>query len=281
MLVTGADGFTGVHFVKQAREAGYDVFEFSADLTDPIAVEKQVIIAEPDVVVHLAAISFVGYSNASAFYDVNVIGTLNLLDALLKLPKPPSRVLLASSANVYGNCEQSPIAETQAPAPLNHYAMSKLAMEHLALTYADRLPLFFVRPFNYTGPGQVESFVIPKIVAHFKDRATTVELGNLTVEREYNDVRMVTDAYLKLLDKAAIGQIYNICSSKTYTLHQVIDTLTELTGHQINVAVNPAFVRANELHRLCGDASKLNKTIGTQDSIALIDTLRWMLESAE
>jgi GDP-6-deoxy-D-talose 4-dehydrogenase len=280
MLVTGADGFTGVHFVKQARDAGYDVFAFNADLTDPQAVQAQVDTAAPDVVVHLAGISFVGHDKASAFYDVNVIGTLNLLEALLKLPKLPSRVLLASSANVYGNCELSPIAETQAPAPLNHYAMSKLAMEHLAIPYADRLSLFFVRPFNYTGPGQVESFVIPKIVSHFKRRASTIELGNLTVEREYNDVRMVTDAYLKLLDKAAAGEIYNICSGKTYTLHQVIDALVELTGHQMNVVVNPAFVRANELHRLCGDVSKLNQTIGTHDPIALQNTLRWMLESS-
>ncbi len=280
MLVTGADGFTGVHFVKQAREAGYEVFEFNADLTNPVAVQNQVNTAEPDVVVHLAAISFVGHDKACAFYDVNVIGTLNLLDALLKLPNLPKRVLLASSANVYGNCEQSPISELQMPAPLNHYAMSKLAMEHLAKTYADRLPLFFVRPFNYTGPGQVESFVIPKLVAHFKRCAATVELGNLAVEREYNDVRMVTDAYLKLLNKAEQGQTYNICSSKTYTLHQVIETLVELTGHQITVAVNPVFVRANELHRLCGDASKLDKTIGAGESIALKETLRWMLESA-
>ena len=280
MLVTGADGFTGVHFVKQAREVGYDVFAFNADLTSPQAVQAQVDAAAPDAVVHLAGISFVGHDKPSAFYDVNVIGTLNLLDALLKLPKPPKRVLLASSANIYGNCEQSPISEMQAPAPLNHYAMSKLAMEHLAMTYADRLPLFFVRPFNYTGPGQVESFVIPKIVSHFKRRATTIELGNLTVEREYNDVRMVTDAYLKLLDQASAGEIYNICSGKTYTLHQVIDTLAELTGHQMNVVVNPAFVRANELHRLCGDVSKLHKTIGTHDAIALQNTLRWMLESS-
>ena len=280
MLVTGADGFTGVHFVKQASEAGYEVFEFNADLTNPVAVQNQVNEAQPDVVVHLAAISFVGHDKASAFYDVNVIGTLNLLDALLKLPKLPLRVLLASSANVYGNCELSPISETQAPAPLNHYAMSKLAMEHLAKTYADRLPLFFVRPFNYTGPGQVESFVIPKLVAHFKRRAATVELGNLNVEREYNDVRMVTETYLKLLDKAAAGEIYNICSGKTYTLHQVIDALVELTGYQIVVVVNPAFVRANELHRLCGDASKLHKTIGTHDPIVLQNTLRWMLESS-
>jgi GDP-6-deoxy-D-talose 4-dehydrogenase len=279
MLVTGADGFTGMHFVKQAKATGYEVFEFNADLTDSIAVQKQVNAVEPSVVVHLAAISFVGHSKVSAFYDVNVIGTLNLLDALLKLPKLPKRVLLASSANVYGNCEQSPIAETQVPAPLNHYAMSKLAMEHLAKTYADRLPLFFVRPFNYTGPGQAESFVVPKIVAHFKRRADVIELGNLTVEREYNDVRMVTDAYLKLLDKAVVGEAYNICSGETYTLHQIIATLTALTGHQLEVRVNPAFVRANELHRLCGDASVLNQTIGKKSGIALQETLRWMLES--
>lgn len=281
MLVTGADGFTGVHFIKQALEAGYEVFEFNADLTNPVAVQSQVNAAAPDVVVHLAAISFVGHDKASAFYDVNVVGTLNLLDALLKLPKLPVRVLLASSANVYGNCELSPISEKQIPAPLNHYAMSKLAMEHLAMTYLDRLPLFFVRPFNYTGLGQVESFVIPKIVSHFKRRAATVELGNLMVEREYNDVRMVTDAYLKLLDKAAVGETYNICTGKTYTLHQAIDALTELTEHHISVVVNPAFVRANELRRLCGDATKLNATIGNFESIALKDTLRWMMESNE
>jgi GDP-6-deoxy-D-talose 4-dehydrogenase len=277
MLVTGADGFTGVHFVKHAREAGYDVFEFNADLTNPVAVQNQINQAAPDVVVHLAAISFVGHEQANAFYDVNVIGTLNLLEALLKLPKLPARVLLASSANVYGNCELSPIAETQPPAPLNHYAMSKLAMEHLARTYANRLPIFFVRPFNYTGSGQVESFVIPKIVAHFKRRAHTIELGNLTVEREYNDVQMVTDAYLKLLTKAVVGEIYNICTGKTYTLHQVIDTLTDLTAHQMNVVVNPAFVRANELQRLCGDATKLVSVIGVSKLISLKETLERLL----
>ena len=279
MLVTGADGFTGLHFVKQAREAGYEVFEFDADLTNPSAVQNQVNAAAPDVVVHLAAISFVGHDKASAFYDVNVVGTLNLLDALLKLPKVPSRVLLASSANVYGNCENSPIAETQVSSPVNHYAMSKLAMEHLAKTYIDRLPLFFTRPFNYTGPGQAKSFVIPKLVAHFKCRASSVELGNLTVEREYNDVRMVTQAYLKLLATAQVGETYNICSGNTYTLHQVIDALTALSGHTMEIAVNPAFVRANELHRLCGDATKLVETVGVLECITLNETLRWMLET--
>ena len=281
LLLTGADGFTGLHFVQQARAAGYEVIEFTANLTDKEAVRQQVLESAPQAVVHLAAISFVGHDDASAFYDVNVIGTLNLLDALQDLPQKPSRVLLASSANVYGNCEQSPIAETQAPSPVNHYAMSKLSMEFLAKTYTATLPLFFVRPFNYPGPGQAPSFVIPKLVSHFQRRAATIELGNLHVEREYNDVRMVCDTYLKLLAQAKTGETYNICSGQTQTLEQVIDALTELTSHQMTVHINPAFVRANEVHRLCGDASKLVHTIGSLGTYSLRETLASMLAAAE
>ena len=281
LLLTGADGFTGLHFVRQARAAGYEVVEFTANLTDKKAVRRQVMESAPQAVVHLAAISFVGHDDASAFYDVNVIGTLNLLDALQDLPQKPSRVLLASSANVYGNCEQSPIAETQAPSPVNHYAMSKLSMEFLAKTYTATLPLFFVRPFNYTGPGQAPSFVIPKLVSHFQRRAATIELGNLHVEREYNDVRMVCDTYLRLLAHAQTGETYNICSGQMHTLGQVIEQLVELTGHQMAVHVNPAFVRANEVHRLCGDASKLVHTIGSLGTYSLRETLASMLAAAE
>ena len=276
--MTGADGFTGLHFAKAAKAAGHEVIEFTANLTDRVATKLQVELAVPQAVVHLAAISFVGHENASAFYDVNVVGTLNLLDALQELPILPSSVLLASSANVYGNCDQSPITEMQAPVPVNHYAMSKLAMEYLAKTYMAKLPLFFVRPFNYTGQGQVASFVVPKIVAHFKQQAKSIELGNLHVEREYNDVRTVCAAYLALLEKAKTGETYNICSGQTYTLQHVIEQLTQLTGLTMDVTVNPAFVRANEVHRLCGDPTKLLDAIGPLKAPMLAETLQWMLD---
>jgi GDP-6-deoxy-D-talose 4-dehydrogenase len=279
MLVTGADGFTGLHFAQQARAAGHEVLALTANLTDAAAVKSQVGQMAPEAVVHLAAISFVGHSHASAFYDVNVIGTLNLLDALQGLPQTPRQILLASSANVYGNCDQSPIAETQTPAPVNHYAMSKLSMEFLAKNYLNTLPLFFVRPFNYTGPGQAASFVIPKLVAHFQRRATTVELGNLHVQREYNDVQMVCSVYLRLLEGAKRGETYNICSGQTHTLGHVIDLLTELTGHHMQTQVNPDFVRANEVHRLCGSPDKLIQTVGTLPVVALRDTLQSMLKA--
>ena len=236
--------------------------------------------AVPEAVVHLGAISFVGHADPSAFYNVNVIGTLNLLDALTALAQPPRSILLASSANVYGNCEQSPITEEQLPAPINHYAMSKLAMEYMARTYLDRLPLFFVRPFNYTGPEQAESFVIPKLVAHFAQHADTVELGNLDVEREFNDVRFVCEAYLQLLEKAVPGEVYNICSGKPVTLKSVLDLLSQITNHHLHVKVNPAFVRNNEIHRLCGSPAKLIGIVGDVPLPTLQDTLRWMLKHA-
>jgi nucleoside-diphosphate-sugar epimerase len=181
---------------------------------------------------------------------------------------------------VYGNCEQSPITEAQLPAPVNHYAMSKLAMEHMAWTYLDRLPIVITRPFNYTGPGQAPQFLIPKMVSHFSQRASAIELGNLHVEREFNDVRMVCDAYLALLADGVPGEVYNVCSGQPYTLQHLIGLLTGITGHTMDVQVNPAFVRANEVHRLCGSLNKLRSCVGDLPAYDLADTLQWMLDAA-
>jgi len=241
----------------------------------------EVLQAAPNAVVHLAAISFVGHADDTAFYGVNVVGTINLLSALAALPIAPAKVLLASSANVFGNCDASPITEDQPPAPVNHYAMSKLAMEHMARTYLDRLPVVFTRPFNYTGPGQALNFLIPKLVSHFARRAPAIELGNLHVEREFNDVRMVCDAYLGLLAHGVAGEVYNVCSGKPYTLQTVLDELTNITGHELDVRVNPAFVRASEVHRLCGDPAKLLACVGPLRQPVLRETLQTMLQACK
>lgn len=278
--MTGASGFTGQHFIAQAQACGHQVVSLQAKLDERNAMAAEVAGVAPEAVIHLAAISFVGHADARDFYGVNVIGTCHLLDALAALRTPPQRVLLASSANVYGNCAESPITESQPPAPLNHYAASKLAMEHLARTYQSRLPLFFARPFNYTGPGQAPSFLIPKLVDHFARRAERIELGNLDVEREFNDVRFVCDAYLQLLEHGQPGEVYNICSGQPVTLRSVLALLADITGHQLQVHVNPAFVRANELHRLSGSTAKLDAVVPGLKPVPLRDTLRWMLEHA-
>lgn len=284
ILLTGAEGFTGRPFAIAAESTGHKVVNLQANLTDASEVKKEVADISPEAVVHLAAISFVGHADDSAFYAVNVVGTTNLLTALALLPIAPRQILLASSANVYGNCKESPISEDVRPAPVNHYAMSKLAMEHMASTYGASLPLVISRPFNYTGPGQATNFVIPKLVEHFATRAPSISLGNLHVEREFNDVQMVCSAYLHLVQHGEPGQIYNVCSGRPYTLQHVVDTLEQITGHVMQIEVNPVFVRANEVHRLCGSPVKLQALLANHGATlahpALEDTLRRMLASA-
>ena len=279
LLITGAHGFTGRHLMNVARAQGFAVHALRADLMQPDDLRSEVARVKPDFVVHLAGVSFVGHAEIDAFYRVNVQGSLHLLDALALLDTPPQRILLASSANVYGNCAESPIAETQWPAPINHYAASKLVMEHLARTHLDGLPVFFTRPFNYTGVGQSPDFLIPKLVQHFAARSAVVELGNMDVGREFNDVRFVCDAYLRLLQRATPGETYNLCTGRTYSLRDVLALLTDLTGHRVEARVNPAFVRPHEISRLCGDSTKLLNCIGNVDRFGLRDTLDWMLQA--
>ena len=282
ILLTGSAGFTGLFFKKAAELAGHVVHDLQADLLAPDDIKQEVLSVQPEAVVHLAAISFVGHDSEADFYNVNVVGTVHLLNVLAQLSVMPQKVLLASSANVYGNSPHSPLDEAQALAPVNHYAASKAAMELMAANYSTKLPLVLVRPFNYTGPGQASQFLIPKLVHHFKSRAPHIELGNLNVEREFNDVRMVSEAYLALLQHQPHSkdlQVYNICTGKAFTLQQVIDTLTQLTGHTLKVNVNPAFVRANEVRQLCGNPGKLQSAVGQLSTYTLQDTLQFMLES--
>lgn len=284
ILITGASGFTGKHFYNLATQAGHDPISLAANITEPQAVASEIhALGHIDAVVHLAAISFVGHANDAEFYSVNTVGTSNLLAALSKLPSEnqPKKVLVASSANVYGNCDHSPIAEAQVPAPTNHYATSKLAMEWVAKTFLDRLPIVIARPFNYTGPGQPASFLIPKLITHFSERRPHIELGNIHVEREFNDVRMVCDAYLRLLAQGIPGETYNICSGTPHTIQSVMECLENLTHHKVEVLINPAFVRTNEVHRLCGDPSHLERCIGPLKEFKLASTLSSMLNAVD
>lgn len=277
ILLTGADGFTGRHIASAAIASGYEILLLKADLTDFELLEKEVHTSKPTHVIHLAAISDVNDSHQENYYRVNLFGTLNLLKALEGLGGIPEKVILASSANVYGANSGQLIKETQEPKPVNQYAMSKLAMEYMSILHAERLPILFTRPFNYTGVGHDNRFVIPKIVEHFAQGKNQIELGNLDVEREYNDVRNVAQIYLELLKKGQIGEVYNIASGRTYSLDIVIDLLRNITGQSLNVSVNPAFVRKNDIPVLSGDPGKLERCIGQINWYGLRDTLVWML----
>ena len=257
ILVTGARGFTGIHFIETARAMGHETISLAANLNDARALEKEVLAAAPEMVAHLAGISFVASKDEEAFYRVHALGTSSLLNALLKLPIKPQKVLLASSATVYGNSPNPFSVEDQELKPIDHYAISKVAMEEMAKTFMDRLPIIIARPFNYTGHGQKGNFLIPKFVRHFAEQIPSIELGNLEVEREFNDVEMICSAYLALLQFGVASQTYNVSTGNARSLKQVMRTLIELTGHPIDIKINPDFVRASEVHRMCGNPSKL------------------------
>ncbi len=249
-----------------------------ADLRNSEAMGAAVAAARADRVVHLAALAFVGHGNVEDFYSVNLLGTRNLLAALEQSDYPPAQILLASSANVYGNASAGVLDEDTIPSPANDYAVSKLAMEHVAGLWRDRLPITVVRPFNYTGVGQAEQFLIPKIVSHFARRAEVMELGNLEVARDFGDVRSVVAAYRQLLQtSAAIGRTVNVCTGQGHTLMEIVQMCQQITGHALEIRVNPAFVRANEVKVLVGDNRRLRGLIGSWEPVPMEQTLRWML----
>lgn len=287
-LVTGISGFTGRYVARELADAGYRVFGttyesagdeadvFPVDLCDRAELARVVDDVRPDVVAHLAAISFVAHNDVDAIYRTNVVGTRNLLEALTGGRRRPDAVLLASSANIYGNAAVEVIKESEAANPANDYAVSKLAMEYMARLWTDRLPIVITRPFNYTGAGQAPRFLVPKIVDHFRRGERSIELGNIDVERDFWDVRLVAVAYRRLLERAPAGEVFNVCSGRVYSLRSILSMMEEIAGYDIEVRVNPAFVRASEVQRLQGDASKLTAAIGPLSQIGLKDTLRWM-----
>lgn len=280
VLITGLTGFTGQYLKLELESCGHTVIGLNANLLDLTALEHEICQIEPDAVIHLAGIAFVGHGNPNDFYHVNLLGSRNLLAALATLKVLPKCVLLASSANVYGNTKVSCITEETPVNPLNDYAVSKLAMEYMAHIWSSKLPIVIARPFNYTGVGQSSSFLLPKVIDHFHQKAPVIELGNLDVARDFSDVRVVAQIYRRLLETpSAVGEVFNICSGVAYTLNEVLAMATELSGHSIEVRVNPVFVRNNEVKVLLGSKKKLQKYINYIHDIPLKDTLCWMLES--
>lgn len=247
------------------------------DLLDAAAVRRFVEAESFDYVVHLAAVSFVAHETAADYYRVNVLGTLNLLEALAAVPGKPKKVVLASSANVYGRPARSPVDESAVPAPMNHYGVSKLAMELMAGTWFARLPILITRPFNYSGVGQSPKFVLPKVVGHFRERAKTIELGDTAVVREFMDVRDVAEVYAALLECPAASQAVNLCAGQGYRLDEILDKLRSLTGAAPRIERAPALMRSNEIPHLVGSPARLKSLLPSARFRPLDETLRWML----
>ena len=262
VLVTGASGFTGRYVWQALQHAGFQPYALSSDLCDESALKKEVALLKPDAVLHLAGIAYVGHGNPADFYHVNLIGTLHLLQALEGAGSITGPVVIASSANIYGNAYQN-----------------KLAMEEMASLWQKRLPVTIVRPFNYTGAGQSSAFVVPKIVKAFREHHTELNLGNLSVWRDFSGVRDVSRWYTEILKQNITGETINFCSGKTVLLTDVIGWCEELTKLTLSVRSDTSLQRANELVRLCGDRTHLEKLMGKASipEFSFRETLQWML----
>lgn len=274
VAVTGASGFTGRYLMRALGAHGMEPAALNADVTDRGALRAELEMIKPAAVVHLAAKAFVNSDDFESFYSVNQTGTFNLLKAIDEVC-PDASVLLASSAQVYGSAAGL-LSEEQPLAPANHYALSKAAMEMGAGFWSERLRIIVARPFNYTGVGQETRYLVPKIVDHFARRAPVIELGNIDVQRDIGDVRGVTDAYCGLLAAGQPGT-FNISTEELVSVRDIIDMATDITGHRIDVRVNPAFVRSNDVPVLGGSNAKLRQCVGNWKPVPIAKTLAWML----
>lgn len=283
-LVTGASGFTGRWLRRRLVALGHEVAgaglggadEMRCDLTDAASIRRAVLDCRPDRVVHLAAISFVPHARPEEFARVNVEGTAHLLAACADLPSPPA-VALASSAAVYGRASGH-IAETTPCQPANDYGRSKHAMELAAAAWAGRFPsLVITRPFNYTGPGQEERFLVPKIAAAFRRRDAVLTLGRVDVARDFSDVRDVVEDYVRLLGPEPASGAVNLCSGRAATVEEIIGIFARLTGHLPAIETDPALVRPDEIARLTGDPARLVALTGRGHDITLEQTARDLL----
>ncbi|HET9076283.1 MAG TPA: GDP-mannose 4,6-dehydratase [Acidimicrobiales bacterium] len=284
ILVTGSKGFVGHWLIAHLEESGDEAIGLDAevDITEPAGLREVVVTAAPDAICHLAALSSVGASwgAGQATYQVNTVGTANLLDAALACRRRP-RVLLISSSEVYGRVgpQDLPLGEDRAFAPVSPYAASKAAAELVGLQawLGSGLEVVRARPFNHTGPGQRPDFVVPALAQQVAEArrggADRLNTGNLEARRDISDVRDVVRAYRLLLQSGQAGQVYNVCRGEAVSIRHVAERLLALAGADIPIVVDPARVRPVEIPELRGDPSRLTAVTGWQPVIPLDTTL--------
>jgi GDP-4-dehydro-6-deoxy-D-mannose reductase len=287
-LVTGSVGFVGPWLLKHLRNSGDEVTELpiDVDIRDARALGAALADAQPEVIYHLAARSSVrlSWDDPLETFAVNAVGTLNLCHAAAALTRPP-RVLLVSSSEVYGKVapESLPVREDHPFRPVDPYAASKAAAELLGLqAWLGRgLEVVRARPFNHTGPGQTETFVVPalasQVVAAAAGRATQIAVGNLEVRRDLTDVRDVVRAYRLLMEKGEPGGVYNICRGEPVLISDILHRLMAIAGVDVPVVVDPARFRPAEVLEQAGDPSRLASATGWRPEIGLDQTLRDVL----
>ena len=307
-LITGVAGFAGSYLAGDLAAAGWEVagveragasLKNLEDIAGRVRVvecdilrhrELERIVREinPDVIFHLAAVTFVpSAENAPQIaFDVNVKGSLNVLEACRK-EAPVARVVLVSSAEVYGRVspEDMPLTEERKTAPANIYALTKLLSEQMAIFYerAYGFNIVILRPFNHIGPRQSPSFVtsaFAKQIAEIEagNMEPVMEVGNLEAARDFTDVRDVVRAYRLAAERGVPAHVYNICSGRSCVIRKILDGLLELSGAVIEVRQDPKRLRKSEVPVRLGDYSRFKEATGWTPEYDIDSTLQDILD---
>lgn len=280
ILITGATGFIGRYCCKEILARGNDYLALTRNQTDLIDSnrvkvanlhEKEDLIRiikeyRPDAVLHLAAIAAVTYGDKSEIYSTNICASEVLLEALYEVCEEKTRVVLVSTAGVYGNQEERFYNEDMPYNPANHYSYSKMVMEFMSEQYSDKLDIKIVRPFNIAGYGQNVNFFLPKLVKAFAAQQETINLGNIESERDYVNVEYCVNVLLELLtrEKVEINKL-NICSGIATSGKDIIEMLKKISGWNPSIHISEDFVRKNEVWRLVGSNERLLKFLGDDE----------------
>ena len=305
ILITGANGFVARHLIDALRARGDEVVGvdmgavsawtvdryYSCNLIGVDAIKIILSIERPDVIMHLAAVSSVAQSWKmpvdSFLNNTNIF--LNVVEAVRALGLA-SRVLSVGSSEEYGNVpkEEMPISEEHSLSPASPYAVARVAQEQLSRLYAEGfgLDVVITRSFNQIGPGQRPAFVVPSFVSQLVAgkreglKTVTVKAGDLSIVRDFLDVRDAVAAYLLLLEKGESGKVYNVCSGIGRTLREVLETVAEIVGVGIDVAVDPTRIRPADNHVIVGSNEKMRR-LGWTLSHTLESSIRDMVAYVE
>jgi GDP-4-dehydro-6-deoxy-D-mannose reductase len=261
---------------------------YECDINDAVSIENVLNEIKPDVIFHFCSYVsvFSSLKNPTSTLQTNVIGTINLLEAVKKVV-PLAKVLLPGSAEQYGfvSDEKMPIKESYPLNPVNPYAISKKHQEEIGLYYFKQfgLNLYFTRTFHCTGPYQPIGFVCSDIAKQIirveKGISSSIKIGNLEAKRDFTDIRDVVEAYWQIINEGAPGEIYNVCVGKSISIQNILDKLIIISGRNIPTIVDQSKLRKSDVPDFIGYNSKL-KNIGWAPKFtieqSLEDLLSWI-----
>ena len=287
-FITGASGFVGGWLSEHLVAMGDEVATLpdEIDIALPGVAEHLITEASPEVIYHLAALTHVGRSweEPAETFRVNVLGTIELLEAVRRLDPMP-RVVLISSAEVYGAGDGSVIDEEAPFLPVTPYAASKVATKICGLQafLGREIGVVRARPFNHIGPGQAEFFVVSALAKRIVEAEMSgdhaIRVGNLSAERDFTDVRDVVRAYRDLAISGMPGEAYNVCSGYTRSVEEIFEALRSRAIVPIEARVDETLFRPVDVERIVGSAKKLELLSGWQPRIELEQTVEDVLDA--